>query len=266
MIIEANYHGGDILVNGEHAWSIDLIKPEDVVTIVLPDEQASSKIDACDDPIDILYEDQDYLILNKPAGVATVPAHNVTKSDSLVNRVKNYYIQNGYADQVTHVATRLDKYTSGIVIFPKHRFAHTILDKQLKSRQVVKYYDAVTQGKIEISHGLIDAPIQRDPDSFVKRQVGAEGKVAQTEYWLGESNENNSLVKVLLHTGRTHQIRVHFAFIGHALLGDQMYGNRSTLIQRQALHCREIRFYSPFKGSDIHIVCPLPSDMKKLIE
>ncbi|BAP85932.1 23S rRNA pseudouridine synthase [Paucilactobacillus hokkaidonensis JCM 18461] len=266
LMIVAKYHGGDILVNGQHVWTINLMQTGDQATLVLPDETASENVDSSDDPIDILYEDNDYLILNKPAGVASVPAHNVARADSLVNRVKGYYQRQNYADQVTHIATRLDKNTSGIVVFPKHHFAHSAFDQQLKQHRVVKKYQAIVAGNLTVQHGLIDAPIQRDPESFVKRQVGAvAGKNSQTEYWRQRQGKRACLVSVLLHTGRTHQIRVHFSYLKHPLVGDDMYGGPDWM-QRQALHCGNLNFYSPFLQRYIEINCPLPADMQEFID
>lgn len=258
----AIYHGGKMQVNGKDKWAVDQVQQGDRITLILPPEHANDKVDVSNAPIQIVYEDQDFLIMDKPAGVATVPAHNVTINDSLVNRVKGYYQRQGYENQVTHVATRLDRDTSGLVVFPKHRFAHAVIDRQLKQHLVQKKYLALASGKLPASHGYIDAPIQRDPNSFVKRMVGPNGKASVTEYWLQQSSQQASLVQVLLHTGRTHQIRVHFAAIGHPLIGDQMYGEPSLLIDRQALHCYWLRFFSPFKNDFITVTAPLPSDFQ----
>lgn len=262
----AIYHGGKMLINGQEKWAVDMVHPGDNYSLVLPPELANDQIDECAAPINIAYEDRDFLVLNKPAGVATVPAHHVTVADSLVNRVKHYYHVQGYENQVTHVATRLDKDTSGLVIFPKHRFAHAVLDRQLKRHEVKKNYLALVSGQLRTSHGYIDAPIRRDPTSFVKRQVAPDGKASVTEYWLQEATHQNTLVKIRLHTGRTHQIRVHFAFLGHPLVGDQMYGQAAQLISRQALHCYWVQFYSPFKQRLITIEAPLPDDFKRAIQ
>ena len=183
LIKVAVYHGGGMKINGDNAWTIDYVYPGDQIQLILPAEQPNDHVSVSDAPIKIAYEDRDYLILNKPAGVATVPAHNVPVQDSLVNRVKGYYQRQGYENQVTHVATRLDKDTSGLVVFPKHRFAHAVLDRQLQNHQVKKRYLAVVSGRIDTQHGYIDAPQRRDPDSFVKRMVAADGKAAVTEYW-----------------------------------------------------------------------------------
>lgn len=255
----AIYHGGKMLINGEEKWAVDMVHPGDRFTLILPAEPANPLIEASPAPIEIAYEDQDFLVLNKPAGVATVPAHHVEVADSLVNRVKYYYQQQGYENQVTHVATRLDKDTSGLVIFPKHRFAHAVLDRQLKRHEIKKNYLALVTGKA-VSHGYIDAPINRDPASFVQRMVTGDGKPSVTEYWCLATASDVSLVKIRLHTGRTHQIRVHFSYLNSPLLGDAMYGQKSPLIARQALHCYWMQFYSPFKSQFITIQAKLPRD------
>ena len=265
LIKVAIFHGGRLLLNGQTAWAIANVQPGDEVGIEVPNEAANDAVTPCELPFEIAYEDRDFLVINKAAGVATVPAHNVAVQDSLVNRVKAYYQRQGYENQVTHVATRLDKDTSGLVIFPKHRFAHAVLDRQLKHHQVKKNYLALVQGQLQATHGYVDAPIMRDPESFVQRMVGAGGKASVTEYWIHDRNKQGSLVKIRLHTGRTHQIRVHFSYLGHPLFGDEMYGQGSALIARQALHCYWLQFYSPFKDANITVTAPLPADMRTAI-
>lgn len=262
----AIFHGGAMFIDGASAWAVDLVQPGQQVGLLLPDEPANPNITLCDEPFKIAFEDEDFLVINKDAGVATVPAHHVAVQDSLVNRVKSYYIHQGYDNQVTHVATRLDKNTSGLVVFPKHRFAHAVLDKQLKHHQVYKEYLAVVGGRaVNTSHGYIYAPIERDPSSFVQRRVNCNGKESVTEYWTLYRSNQGSIEKINLHTGRTHQIRVHFSFLGHPLLGDDMYGGDLSLINRQALHCQTVSFYSPFKNEQIVCHAALPDDMENLI-
>ncbi|WP_295730181.1 RluA family pseudouridine synthase [uncultured Limosilactobacillus sp.] len=262
----AIFHGGALKIDGRPAWAVDQVSPGQKVAIDLPNEPANPRITPFPGPFMVAYEDDDFLIINKDAGVATVPAHNVTVQDSLVNRVKNYYQVNHYPNQVTHVATRLDKDTSGLVIFPKHRFAHAVLDRQLKHHQVKKYYTAIVEGRLSTTHGYIYAPIGRNPESFVQRQVCSDGKESVTEYWTEVVGEKMTKVRIRLHTGRTHQIRVHFSFLGHPLVGDDMYGGQDSVITRQALHCQEISFYSPFKKQQIVCQAMLPNDMQKLIK
>lgn len=266
LIKVAIFHGGNLLIDGHLAWANEQVRPGETVSITVPDEKPNPKITAFNGSFQIAYEDQDFLVINKAAGVATVPAHHVAIQDSLVNRVKYYYQVHHYPNQVTHVATRLDKDTSGLVIFPKHRFAHAVLDRQLKRHEVKKNYRAIVSGPLSVHHGYIWAPIARDPESFVKRRVDLSGKESVTEYWLLAQGTQASSIRVRLHTGRTHQIRVHFNYIHHPLLGDSMYHGSLNTIQRQALHCERISFYSPFKDRQIVCTAPLPEDMKKVLE
>lgn len=260
------YHGGAMYINAHQAWAVDEVQPGQTVGLEVPNEGGNPTIDPYPPEFRIAYEDRDYLIINKDAGVATVPAHHVSVQDSLVNQVKAYYQEKNYPNQVTHVATRLDRDTSGLVVFPKHRFAHAILDRQLKEHQVKKDYLAVVKGIVQPDHGYIDAAIQRDPNSFVKREVGFNGKISVTEYWVLQRLANKTVVRIRLHTGRTHQIRVHMAYVGHPLLGDSMYGGPETLIGRQALHCFRLRFWSPFKHKTVTVEAAIPADIQKLID
>ncbi len=253
-------------INNHPQWAVAQVQPGDQVSLLLPDEPANPNLDVSDEPLEIVYEDRDFLVVNKPAGVATVPAHNVPVHNSLVNRLKGYYLRQQYPNQVTHVATRLDRDTSGLVVFPKHRFAHAVLDQQLKQHQVTKRYLAIVQGKVPAKHGVIMAPIRRDPASFVQRQVARDGEMSITEYWTQEMTDAKTVVRIALHSGRTHQIRVHFQSIGHPLIGDDMYGQASPLINRQALHCQYVSFYSPFINQVIEVSVPIPADMRNLIQ
>lgn len=261
----AIFHGGSLTIDGQPAWAVDKVAPGQVVGIELPNEVANPHIEAFNGPFAIAYEDDDFLVINKAAGVATVPAHHVPVQDSLVNRVKYYYLVNHYPNQVTHVATRLDKDTSGLVVFPKHRFAHAVLDRQLKQHRVKKEYVAIVHGRLATMHGYVYAPIGRNPESFVRREVRADGKESVNEYWTERIGQKMTMVRIRLHTGRTHQIRVHFSFLGHPLVGDDMYGGPTDIIARQALHCQKISFYSPFKKRQIRCEAPLPNDMQVLI-
>lgn len=265
LIKVAIFHGGNLFIDHQKAWANQMVSPNQTIGIQVPNEPANPKVEAFNGPFDIAYEDEDFLVINKAAGIATVPAHHVDLQDSLVNRVKSYYQRNHYPNQVTHVATRLDKNTSGLVIFPKHRFAHAVLDRQLKRHEIDKRYMAIVTGRLTTPHGYISAPIRRDPESFVKREVAADGKESVTEYWKVKNLVNSTVVKIRLHTGRTHQIRVHFAFLGYPLIGDQMYGGNISQLQRQALHCFYIRFYSPFKGRYITCTAKLPQDLQSLL-
>ncbi|SPX69717.1 pseudouridylate synthase [Lactiplantibacillus plantarum subsp. plantarum] len=235
------------------------------MTMVTPAEIGNDHLGVSTLPIDILYEDRDYLIVNKPAGVASVPAHALP-DNTLANRVKGYYQAAHYDNEVVHITTRLDRDTSGIVLFAKHHFAHSIIDHQLKAHAMRKMYLAVVSGELTTDHGWLDAPIGRAADSFIKRTTRPDGKPSLTEYWVVKRLRNMTVVRVRLHTGRTHQIRVHFAASGHPLIGDALYGGpRDPWIQRQALHCMQLEFDDPFISQTLTTFAPLPADLNRLI-
>lgn len=264
LLKKIKYHGGQTLVNGEESLVNRMLQTGDTVKVVLPPEPENDHVDVSNVPIEIIHEDPNFLVVNKPAGVASVPSHNYS-ADSLVNRVKGYYQRRGYANQKIHIVTRLDKDTSGLVIFAKHHFAHSVLDKQLKDRTIQKKYLAIVAGRISSPHFEIYLPIGRTEDSFVKRQVTDAGKMSVTEAWTVCRLPHQTLLKVQLHTGRTHQIRVHMEAIGHPLIGDWLYNPDDHSMSRQALHCAELTFYDPFMERNIHCEAPLPNDMKSYI-
>ncbi|MHC9536507.1 RluA family pseudouridine synthase [Dellaglioa sp. BT-FLS60] len=267
LLATLKYRGGKLLVNDNEQWAIDFIQTNDKVSIVLPAEKNKNELKKSFVPIDVVFEDRDFLILNKPAHVASIPSF-LHPEDTLINRVAGYYQNRHLNEFVPHIATRLDRDTSGLVLFAKHRFAHALLDQQLQNHQIKKFYTAFVEGQLEHKHGIIDGPIQRDPESFIKRQVGhgEESQTASTEYWLEKTNQTIGQYKIQLHTGRTHQIRVHFASVGHPLVGDTLYGGHITMpMQRQALHCSEIEFYHPFTHKLVKVQSSLALDMQKFI-
>ena len=163
--------------------------------------------------------------------------------------------------------TRLDRDTSGLMLFAKHGYAHARLDKQLQRKSIEKRYFALVKGDGDlVPEGEIIAPIARDVDSIITRRVAKGGKYAHTSYKVVASYGNIHLVDIRLHTGRTHQIRVHFSHIGFPLLGDDLYGGSlDDGIQRQALHCHSLSFYHPFLGRQLELESPLPDDFNNLI-
>lgn len=263
---QVKFHGGVITLDGQEVRVIAMAQPGQVVGLQLPPESTNPNVAASFRPLEILYEDDHFLVVNKPAKMASVPSH-LYPDDTLANRVKGHLITIQAPSTVTHIVTRLDRETSGAVLFAKHHFAHSILDKQLKDGQLDKRYIAVATGRIASEHQLIDAPIGRADDSFVKRMVRADGRAAQTELWIRGQSRSATLLAIKLHTGRTHQIRVHCQSIGHPLVGDWLYGKQTNpWIHRQALHCARLRFFQPFLGKWITCYAPLPDDMACVIE
>lgn len=260
------FHGGVVSLDGREVRVIEMAQPGQIVGLTLPPEPTNPHVSPSFKPLAILYEDDHFLVVNKPAGMASVPSH-IYSEDTLANRVKGHLMTIQAPSTVTHIVTRLDRETSGVVIFAKHHFAHSVLDKQLKLKTLDKRYIAVASGTFAQDHLVIEAPIGRAADSFVKRTVRPDGRQAKTELWVRARSKSASLLALKLHTGRTHQIRVHCEAVGHPLIGDWLYGRQTNpWIHRQALHCARVSFYEPFIDQQIVCFAPLPSDMACVIE
>lgn len=239
-----------ICKNGAPARTIDTVFCGDRLQINI--EDSGKAPESADIKINLLYEDEDLIAAEKPAFMPVHESRN-HRGDTLSNAVADIC---GGAFRAIY---RLDRDTSGIVLIAKNEFAAAKL-----AGRVRKDYYAVVCGKIEGS-GVIDAPIKRERESIIKRCVAPDGESAVTHYTTLKHSEKYTLVKLKLETGRTHQIRVHFAHIGYPLAGDTLYGGSTEEISRQALHCRDIYFSHPVSEDEIHIFCEMPQDMKKLI-
>lgn len=257
---------GQILLDGQPVTVRAMIHPYQTLTLIAPDENGHDTVVPSFINIDVIYEDEHLLIVNKPADVVSIPS--IQNPDSaMANRIKGYYIQQGYADQVIHIVTRLDRDTTGLMLIAKHRLSHALCDRAIQERKIYKEYYALTMKKQWDKHGWIDAPIARHSESLITRCVDSTGKPALTEYWLEESLKEGALLKLRLHTGRTHQIRVHCAYMSGPLIGDDLYGGPLTKeLSRQALHCGRLLFEHPFTKKQIEVVQPLPEDMTKWLQ
>lgn len=199
-------------------------------------------------------------------GYASIPS--AIHSNTIANFIKGYYVEQDYPNKQVHIVTRLDRDTSGLMLFAKHGYAHARLDKQLQARAIEKRYFALVSGDGQLpDQGEIIAPIGRSKDSIITRTVDPMGKYARTSYQVvGRYAENVHLVDIKLHTGRTHQIRVHFSHIGFPLLGDDLYGGRLDLgITRQALHCHFLSFHNPFTENVSQHTIHLTDDFENVI-
>ncbi len=266
IIGRTKFHGGAFLVNGREVRVRETLEPGDLVQLKLPVEEPNPNLATVEGPLEILYEDGHYLLINKPADLISVPS-SAHRGDTVASRVKNYFIEQDYRHQVVHVVTRLDRYTSGVMLIAKNTLAHSKMGQLLEEQTLEKYYQAIVEGQVKKEHGLIDAPIARSEDSIIERRVHESGKPSLTEYqrvqWLPREL---TLVKLTLHTGRTHQIRVHMSHIGHPLVGDDLYGGSTELLKRQALHCYQLKFTHPFTGKVLEVSAPLPEDMQKIVD
>jgi 23S rRNA pseudouridine1911/1915/1917 synthase len=263
-LTELKFNGGVISVNGNEVTVRYALKENDQLTIIFPNEQRSSKLLAERLPLTIVYEDEHVLVLNKQPNLATIPSKE-HPTHSVANGLVHYYDQKGLSFAV-HIVTRLDRDTSGLLLVAKHRFSHHLLSLQQKEGTVTRSYFAIVHGLMKDDRGKIEMPIGRNPASIIERMVREDGKAAITNYAVIDQVENKSLVKLKLETGRTHQIRVHLATIGHPLIGDTLYGGTRIGIARQALHCSELTFIHPFSKETMTFSCEMPDDMKQLWE
>lgn len=265
LLAKIKFKGGAIYVNGHERNAIYMVDIGDTITVDIPDELPYEKLEPIEVPLSVVAEDDHFLVLNKPSGVASIPS--VNHSNTMANFVKGYFMKKQYPNLQVHIVTRLDRDTSGLMLFAKHGYAHARLDKQLQQKAIEKRYYALVSGDDELpSKGEIIAPIARDEDSIITRRVHKSGKYAHTSYQVVASYGKVHLVDIQLHTGRTHQIRVHFAHLGFPLLGDDLYGGRMDLgITRQALHCHTLSFFDPFKKERVVHELGLTNDFGNVI-
>ncbi len=247
---------GGIKVNGNHARTVDIIHAGDRVTLTIHEDESTSI--PIDYPLTVVYEDEDILVIDKPAMLPMHESHN-HQGDTLANAVSGYLNKKGRSLSFRAVG-RLDKGTSGLVICALNSHAAARLSGNFE-----KTYYAITTGRYE-GTGTIDKPIYRPDPMKTYRTVDDRGDRAVTHYKVIESGENFSLLEINLETGRTHQIRVHFAFLGTPLYGDRMYGAEHKLIERQALHCSAVSFVHPVTGERIELESPLPEDMVRVLD
>lgn len=264
LLAKIKYKGGGIWVNGRAENAIYQLAVGDVVAVEIPTEAPFETLEAIPHDLKIVYEDDHFLVIDKPFGYASIPSS--IHSNTMANFVKHYLVSQNYPNQQVHIVTRLDRDTSGLMLFAKHGYAHARLDKQLQTKAIQKRYYALVAGPDNLpDEGEIFAPIARDEASIITRRVHESGKPAHTSYKVVGRYGDIKLVDIQLHTGRTHQIRVHFSHIGQPLLGDDLYGGSLERgIGRQALHCHLLSFYNPFTEKQLTLTSDLTADMKKV--
>ncbi|MBZ6528199.1 RluA family pseudouridine synthase [Aerococcaceae bacterium DSM 111021] len=256
------FNGGKILLNQKEVTVRAKLNRGDILKLIAPDEIGHDTVAPSNVSIDVVYEDEDLLIVNKPSESVSIPSKQNPDS-SMANRIKGYYVDNNYKDQVIHIVTRLDRDTTGLMLIAKHRLAHAYMDRLIQSKGITKIYYALSHKVDWAQHGYIEDPIGRNPESIISRIVDVNGQAALTEYWVEDRVDQASLLRIQLHTGRTHQIRVHLSHHGGPLVGDDLYGGvKDSDLSRQALHCGELQFEHPFTGEQIHIKQPIPEDMQ----
>lgn len=257
---------GLVSVSGTRAKPALRLEPGQQVTVEVP--PASEPSAAPEEiPLDILYEDGDILAVNKPAGMTVHPAAG-HPSATLVNAILAHARDLSGVGGVLRpgIVHRLDRDTSGVILVAKHDAAHNDLARQLKERTVEKTYLALVEGTPKPRHGIVDAPIARDSRNRQRMAIVEGGREAVTEYRVIERFRGVSLVEAQPKTGRTHQIRIHLAAIGHPIVGDRVYGHPSELVGRQFLHAARIAFAHPRTGERVDLEAPLAADLHHTLE
>ncbi len=260
ILVRMKPYPDSILLNHQHTFLNQMVQPGDVATITLRDTESSEKILPVNLPLQILYEDLDILVLDKPANMPIHPSQG-NYDNTLANAVAYYYQQQNETF-VYRCINRLDRDTTGALVLAKNALSAALLSHMMQKRQIHRTYLALAEGILP-ERGTIDAPIGRVCDSTIERQVDhLHGERAVTHYQRLKICGDYSLVQLKLETGRTHQIRVHMKHIGHPLPGDFLYNPNYQHFQRQPLHSWKLEFFHPITGAALTFTAPLPEDMR----
>ena len=274
--ITSTIKAGDALLNGYTFKPKDKVSGEEVIYFNI--KQKQNNLWAAENiPLDIVYEDEDILIINKPFGLVTHPGAG-NREGTLANALLHYNADLSKLDRAG-IVHRLDKNTSGLMVVAKNPKTQKYLVEQFQTHSVEREYSAIVYGNM-ISGGTVDDPIGRDSKDRIKQAVRVNGKNAVTHYRVIDRYANHTLIKATLETGRTHQIRVHLSSIGHPLVGDPLYGGRLRFpkkaseeikealkaFQRQALHSKKLTLIHPTSGSEMSWKIELPDDMARLLD
>lgn len=260
----------NVLLNDEPGFINRILKKDDRLTLCVKELESSKKIPPVDLPLSIIYEDEDILIVNKPANMPIHPSMN-NYENTLGNAVAYYYMKKG-EPFLYRCINRLDRDTTGLTILVKHYLSCGILYDEMESREIKRTYYAIVENRTVfdapyahrlLQTGTIDLPLGRRPDSAIERMVDIKnGDKAITHYRVLATNDGLSLLELQLDTGRTHQIRVHMQAIGHPLIGDFLYNPKDTHMKRQALHAGKLSFRHPITKEILSFTAPVPQDMQ----
>jgi len=264
-IKELKKQWGSILIDGTPQYMRVALQEGSTLTVQIQEESSSEKIPPVELPLDIVYEDEDLLVINKPADMPIHPSLN-NYENSLANALAWYFAKQD-KPFVFRCINRLDRDTSGLTIVAKHMLSAGILSAMVVKRSIHREYLAIVRGQITPERGTIDAPIGRKGDSIIERQIDyVGGERAVTHYALKEYKNGHSLLSIHLETGRTHQIRVHMKHMGFPLIGDHLYNPDMEYMSRQALHSHRLQFTHPITGESMDFTAPLPEDMQRVLE
>lgn len=279
-LVELKKMPESVLLNNIWTYMNQKVHTGDTLTIHIREDVPSEKIPPVELPLDIIYEDEDLMVVNKPAGMPIHPSMN-NYENSLGNALA-YYFAKQNIPFVFRCINRLDRDTSGLTIIAKHMVSAGMLSAMVAQKTnpltsstndslqnkggITREYLAIVKGKVTPSSGTITAPISRKPGSILERQVDfTQGEHAVTHYNTLDTKNGHSLVSLILETGRTHQIRVHMKYLGYPLIGDYLYHPDMELISRQALHSYRLQFTHPITHEPMEFIAPLPEDMKKIL-
>ena len=259
----------NILVNGSIKKSSYKVKMGDKIDITI-NKPKESKIEAQDIPVEIVYEDADIIVVNKPKGLVVHPA-NGNPDGTLVNAIMNICkdsLSGIGGEKRPGIVHRLDKDTSGLLIIAKNDKAHIQMSEQIKNRKVKKIYIALVRGIINENEATINMPIARSKKDRKKMAVDKDGKEAVTHFKVLKRYDKYTLLEIKIDTGRTHQIRVHMSEIGHPVIGDEVYSNGKNEfgVKGQMLHARSLDFEHPITGEKMHLEAEIPEYFKKVID
>ena len=253
-----------VLADGMPCFMNHVLQPGEVLTIHILEKHSSEKIPPADLPLDIVYEDEDLMVINKPAGMPIHPSMN-NYYNSLANGLACYFKRQN-CPFVFRCINRLDRDTSGLTLIAKHSVSGGMLSTMISNKTVsgiTREYLAIVKGSVTPPEGTITAPLARKEGSIIERCVDFEkGENAITHYRVLDEKNGHSLVSLILETGHTHQIRIHMKYLGYPLIGDYLYNPDMELITRQALHAWRLSFQHPITGKDLHFTAPLPEDME----
>lgn len=246
-----------ILCNGKHVRMVDIVKTGDILTVIL--EETNDLLPNSELSVPIIYEDEDIIIFDKPAQMPVHPS--LRHVEDTLGNFFSAYLESKCEKAGYHPLNRLDADTTGLCLVAKHSLSAGIL-----SGKVEKEYTAVVCGNLPWEHGIIDRPIARCSDSMIQRKVDPSGKKSITEFWVEQRKNNYTVVRVKLHTGRTHQIRVHFSDLGYPLAGDDMYGGSLKDIRRQALCCTRLIFQHPILHKQMNFCIKIQNDIHNILK
>ncbi len=243
-----------------------VLHPGDTLTLHIREARSSEKIPPVELPLDIVYEDEDLMVINKPAGMPIHPSMN-NYYNSMANALAYYFDQQN-RPFVFRCINRLDRDTSGLTIVAKHYVSAGMLSAMIANKAasgITREYLAIVKGSVQPPEGTITAPLGRKEGSIIERTIDFEkGESAITHYKVLDEKNGHSLVSLILETGRTHQIRIHMKHLGYPLIGDYLYNPDMERIQRQALHAWKLSFVHPITGEKMQFTAPLPEDMAKV--